>query len=124
MGIQRGDQAGQSTSSTATDSLIEKFGQLNVLDDLIRLRAADHVQHPILAYPSSEKDAASYIYYTGRDLDGMIDDVVAVLVESGFPPVRHRLNSKSTVVGQILTPYSPKRMAPLWLSSPCPMSTW
>lgn len=124
MGIQRGDQAGPSTSSTATDPLIENFGQLNVLDDLIRLRAADHVQHPILAYPSSEKDAASYTYYTGRDLDGMIDDVVAVLVEYGFPPVRHHLDSKSTVVGQILTLYSPKRMAPLWLSSPCLMSTW
>jgi hypothetical protein len=88
MGIQRGDQAGPPTSPTAVDPLIEKLGQLHVLDDLIRLRAADHVQHPILAYPSSEKDAASYNYYTGRDLDDMIDQVVTVLVDSGFPPVR------------------------------------
>lgn len=97
MGIQRGDQAGPSTSSATADRLIEKFGQLNVLDDLIRLRAADHVQRPILAYPSSEKDAASYTYYTGRDLDEMIDNVVAVLVESGFPPVRHNSHSRSIV---------------------------
>lgn len=88
MGIQRGNQAAQAGSSTTTDPLVEKFGQLHVLDDLIRLRAADYVQHPILAYPSSEKDAASYKYYTGRDLDEMIDQVVTVLVDSGFPPVR------------------------------------
>jgi hypothetical protein len=88
MGIQRGDQAGPPSSSTVTDPVIEKFGQLHVLDDLIRLRAADYHQHPILAYPSSEKDAASYNYYTGRDLDDMIDQVVTVLVDSGFPPVR------------------------------------
>ncbi len=124
MGIQRGDQAGPSTSSITTDPLIEKFGQLNVLDDLIRFRAADHVQHPILAYPSSEKDAASYTYYTGRDLDEMIDSVVAVFVESGFPPVRHNSHSRSMAVKQILTLYSPKRTVPLWLSSPCPISTW
>ncbi|OOQ90614.1 NRPS-like enzyme [Penicillium brasilianum] len=85
MGIQRGDQSALAGSSTTTDPLIEEFGQLHVLDDLIRLRAADYVQHPILAYPSSEKDAASYKYYTGRDLDGMIDQVVTVLVESGLP---------------------------------------
>ena len=97
MGIQRGDQEGPSASSTTADPLIVKFGQLNVLDDLIRLRAADHVQHPILAYPSSEKDAASYTYYTGRDLDEMIDNVVAVLVESGFPTVRHNSHSRSIV---------------------------
>ena len=88
MGIQRGNRAAQAGSSTTTDPLIEKFGQLHVLDDLIRLRSADYVQHPILAYPSSEKDAASYKYYTGRDLDEMIDEVVTVLVDSGFPVVR------------------------------------
>lgn len=88
MGIQRGDLSALAGSSTTTDPLIEEFGQLHVLDDLIRLRAADYVQYPILAYPSSEKDAASYKYYTGRDLDGMIDQVVTVLVESGLPLVR------------------------------------
>lgn len=92
MGIQQGDHAGLPTSLTARDPLIEKFGRLHVLDDLIRLCAADHVQHPILAYPSSEKDPASYNYYTGRDLDDMIDQVMTVLVDSGFPPVRQYIS--------------------------------
>lgn len=91
MGIQRGEQtapaASSSTSTITSDPLIEKFGQLHVLDDLIRLRAADFVQHPVLAYPKSDQDAASYTYYTGRDLDAMIDQTVTGLINDGFQPV-------------------------------------
>lgn len=87
MGIQRGDRTAPATSSRTTDPLIQKFGQLHVLDDLIRLRAADAVQDPILAYPNSDKDAASYSYYTGQDLDEMIDHTLAVLLNHGFQPV-------------------------------------
>lgn len=87
MGIQLGDQRAPTASSGISDPLVQQFGQLHVLDDLIRLRAADIIQHPILAYPSSEKDAASYSYYTGRDLDEMIDQTVAVLMNDGFQPV-------------------------------------
>lgn len=94
MAIQREDQNGPACTSNGTDSLIAKFGQLNALDDLIRLRAADQVQLPILAYPNSEKDVASFAYYTGRDLDEMIGRVVGVLVESGFQPVRYLSVSK------------------------------
>lgn len=94
MGIQLGEQTAPAASSSAStvtvtgDPLIEKFGQLHVLDDLIRLRVADFIQYPILAYPESEKDAASYTYYTGRDLDTMIDQTVTVLMNDGFQPVR------------------------------------
>lgn len=87
MGIQRGDQTAPATSSSTTDPLIQKFGQLHVLDDLIRLRAADAIQDPILAYPNSDKDAASYSYYTGQDLDEMINQTLAVLLNRRFQPV-------------------------------------
>lgn len=91
MGIQRGEQtapaASSSTSTATSDPLIERFGQLHVLDDLIRLRATDFIQHPILAYPKTDKDAASYTYYTGRDLDAMIDQTVTTLMNDGFQPV-------------------------------------
>ncbi|KAJ5949326.1 AMP-dependent synthetase/ligase [Penicillium verhagenii] len=86
MGIQRGTSVQPAASSHNSDPLTEKFGQLNVLDDLIRLRAADIVQQPILAYPSSDKDAASYNYYTGLQLDEMIDQTVTTLMEDGFTP--------------------------------------
>ncbi|KAJ5826436.1 hypothetical protein N7474_003574 [Penicillium riverlandense] len=88
MGIQRGGQIVQATSSSTTDALIQQFGQLHVLDDLIRLRAADMVQHPILAYPCSNTDTATatYEYYTGRDMDNMIDKAVTCLMNDGFQP--------------------------------------
>ncbi|KAJ5129945.1 uncharacterized protein N7515_005984 [Penicillium bovifimosum] len=84
MGIQRDGQTSQAGSSSTIDPLVRKFGPLQVLDDLIRLRAADFVQHPILAYPSSEKDPASYDYYTGQDLDSMINQAVTMLMDDGF----------------------------------------
>ncbi|KAJ5179953.1 hypothetical protein N7492_003163 [Penicillium capsulatum] len=88
MGIQRGDRRAPDASSGVTNPLVQEFGQLHVLDDLIRVRAADVIQHPILAYPDSEKDAGSYAYYTGQDLDEMIDQTVAVLMKDGFQPPR------------------------------------
>lgn len=87
MGIQRGSHSESSASSSSIDPLVQKFGQLNVLDDLIRLRAADAIQYPILAYPRSENDAASYDYFTGQDLDELIDQAVTILIDDGFKPV-------------------------------------
>jgi hypothetical protein len=45
------------------------------------------VQHPILAYPSSDQNAASFAYYTGQDLDEMINQAVNVLMNDRFQPV-------------------------------------
>ena len=87
MGIQRCGQAAHAGSSTTINPLVQEFGPLQVLDDLIRLRAADVVQHPILAYPRSENDAASYDYYTGQDLDELINQAIIVLMEDGFKQV-------------------------------------
>ncbi|KAJ5108161.1 hypothetical protein N7456_004836 [Penicillium angulare] len=86
MGIQRDTQAGSPSSSRVVDPLVLKFGQLNILDDLIRLRAADAVQHPILAYPSSGDHTAFYESYTGQDLDELIDQTVVTLIDHGFKP--------------------------------------
>lgn len=87
MGIQRDTQAGSPSSSRVVDPLIQKFGQLNILDDLIRLRAADAIQHPILAYPSSGDHTTFYESYTGQDLDELIDQTVVTLIDHGFKPV-------------------------------------
>ncbi|KGO61007.1 hypothetical protein PEX2_065490 [Penicillium expansum] len=75
MGIQRSDQTAPAASYHTENPLVQEFGQLQVLDDLIRLRAADIVQHPILAYPRSANHAASYDYYSGQILNGMINQM-------------------------------------------------
>ncbi|KXG48476.1 Male sterility, NAD-binding [Penicillium griseofulvum] len=84
MGIQRGTQAALAGSSSSINPLVHKFGSLQVLDDLIRLRAADVVQHPILAYPRFDNDAGSYGYYTGKHLDAMINQAIIMLMDDGF----------------------------------------
>lgn len=98
MGIHRDTQAAHAGSSSTINPLTQEFGVLHVLDDLIRLRAADAVQHPILAYPQSEKDAASYNFYTGQELDDLINQAVVVLMGDGFNQVRFQATSMSTPV--------------------------
>ncbi|KAE8369995.1 hypothetical protein BDV27DRAFT_171705 [Aspergillus caelatus] len=92
MGIPQYNESSDDTPPKTTDSeqLIARFGRLHVLDDLIRLRAADPVQLPILAYPKpSNDDATSYEYFTGQDLDCMIDQTVSTLMDCGFKPPRN-----------------------------------
>ncbi|PYI00534.1 acetyl-CoA synthetase-like protein, partial [Aspergillus sclerotiicarbonarius CBS 121057] len=73
----------------STGDVVARFGRLHLLDDLIRLRAADPVQHPILAYPKPSQDGSvSYESFTGQDLDCMVDHAVYTLMDLGFNPPR------------------------------------
>ncbi|CAK96299.1 hypothetical protein CBS115989_2471 [Aspergillus niger] len=82
------DQGPKPTTNT-TDQVVARFGRLHLLDDLIRLRAADYIQHPILAYPKpSQNGSVSYEYFNGQDLDCMIDYAVCTLMDYGFKPAR------------------------------------
>lgn len=87
MGIQRSDQRAPAASYHTENPLVQGFEQLQVLDDLIRLRAADIVQDPILAYPRSANHAASYNYFSGQDLDDMINQAATRLMGFGFQTV-------------------------------------
>ncbi|KAL3479374.1 hypothetical protein BJX99DRAFT_222531 [Aspergillus californicus] len=78
---------GNVSKANDQEQLIQRFGRLTVLDDLIRLRAADVIQEPILAYPRPSQDApASYEYFTGKELDCMIDQAVCRFLELGISP--------------------------------------
>ncbi|KAL5341091.1 hypothetical protein BJX70DRAFT_386919 [Aspergillus crustosus] len=85
MGIyQYKEPSEKGTQTDSSNDLVARFGRLNILDDLIRLRAADAIQEPILAYPTSSDDGTvSYEYFTGEDLDCMVDQAVCSLMESG-----------------------------------------
>ncbi|KAF7588262.1 hypothetical protein BBP40_005948 [Aspergillus hancockii] len=91
MGIPQYNSASEDApKNTDSDHLVARFGRLHLLDDLIRLRAADAVQHPILAYPKpSTDDTTSYEYFTGQDLDCMIDQTVSTLMDCGFKSTRN-----------------------------------
>lgn len=67
--------------------LYQQFGELKVLDDIIRHRAADDPPAPILAYPRAGT-VADYEYFTGRDLDQLIDGAAKRYLSLGLSPVR------------------------------------
>lgn len=77
------------------ESMVECFGALYGLDDVIRIRAADAVQHPILAYPTADNDTGSYEYFTGRDVDVMVNQAARILMSHGFGPVCLTVESKN-----------------------------
>ncbi|KAL3459291.1 hypothetical protein BJX64DRAFT_206484 [Aspergillus heterothallicus] len=88
MGIpQYSEPSEQVPQANSAEALVQRFGRLTVLDDLIRLRARDADQVPILAYPKASQDGtSSYEYFTGEDLDCMVDQAVCTLMELGIRP--------------------------------------
>lgn len=76
-------------SQECIQSLYDEFGELKVLDDIIRHRAADDVQVPILGYPRFEDSVDDYELFTGKQLDRFIDLAIEKLVSSGLKPVSH-----------------------------------
>ena len=68
--------------------LYDTFGELRVLDDIIRYRAADDPPASILGYPKSEATVNEYENFTGKELDQFVDGAVKYFLESGLKPVR------------------------------------
>jgi hypothetical protein len=68
--------------------LYEQFGELQVLDDIVHHRAVDNPPVPILAYPRSGT-VADYEYFTGKDLDRLIDGATRRYLSLGLRIVRY-----------------------------------
>ncbi|KAI1276494.1 putative NRPS-like enzyme [Xylaria sp. FL0933] len=69
-----------------------QFGRPLMIDDLIRERAKDEHQVPILGYPRYKDKATDYELFTGKDLDRMVDEMCRVLMKAGL-----EMNSRKTV---------------------------
>lgn len=68
--------------------LYDTFGELRVLDDIVRYRAADDPPVPILGYPKSEDTVKEYENFTGKELDQFVDGAVKYFLDTGLKPVR------------------------------------
>ena len=68
--------------------LYDTFGELKVLDDIIRYRAADDPPAPILGYPKSEDTVNEYENFTGKQLDQFVGGAAKYFLEEGLKPVR------------------------------------
>lgn len=56
-------------------------------DDLLRLRAADKTQIPLLCFPKSERGTVDYEDFTGRDIDRFVDQAAKYYLRCGLQPV-------------------------------------
>ncbi|GAW21784.1 hypothetical protein ANO14919_113090 [Xylariales sp. No.14919] len=79
-------------SAEVVEQRIREFGKLWTLDDLIRERAKDEVQVPILGYPRHKDKATDYELFTGKELDRMVDEACWILTKAGV-----EMNSRKTV---------------------------
>ncbi|KAI1180403.1 acetyl-CoA synthetase-like protein [Nemania sp. FL0916] len=79
-------------SADVVQDRIREFGRPLMLDDLIRVRAQDEIQSPILGYPKHKDKAGDYELFTGKDLDRMVDETCRVLMKAGL-----EINSYKTV---------------------------
>lgn len=79
--------------------LYNTYGDLKVLDDIIRHRAADNPPAPILGYPRVENNPNDYEKLTGQQLDKFVDGAVKYFLASGLKPVsqsRNQLQGRSS----------------------------
>ncbi|KAI0911563.1 putative NRPS-like enzyme [Ustulina deusta] len=79
-------------SAEVVEERMRQFGKPLMIDDLIRERAKDEHQVPILGYPRYKDKAADYELFTGRELDRMVDEACWVLMKAGL-----EMNSHKTV---------------------------
>ena len=74
-------------SQERVQNLYDTFGDLKVLNDIIRHRAADNPQAPILGYPRFEYSVDDYERFSGQQLHQFVDATAKHLISSGFKPV-------------------------------------
>ncbi len=76
---------------------IKRFGKMWMIDDLIRERGRDEEQVPILGYPRNKDTASDYEFFTGRELDRMVDEACRAFVTKGFETVRRTSEQRAAV---------------------------
>lgn len=67
--------------------LYDTYGELKVLDDIVRHRAQDDPPRPILGYPKFEQSVDEYELFTGKKLDLFVENAARKLLEAGMHSV-------------------------------------
>jgi hypothetical protein len=66
---------------------MEKEEDLFTYDQMIRQRALDIDQTPLIAYPRSQYGVADYEAISGKQLNRFVDGGVKALIKAGLEPV-------------------------------------
>ena len=70
-----------------TNVVPDKAPPLIIVDDVLRARALDEDQRPLLSFPKSRENTTDYDHYCGRDLDRFVDHATKYYVGKGLEPV-------------------------------------
>lgn len=81
-------------TAEVAEERLRRFGRCYTIDDVVRLRGQDEEQTPILGVPRTKDDPADYEYFTGAQLDRMVDEACRVLEKKGLSVVRSRITEK------------------------------
>jgi hypothetical protein len=66
---------------------VEKEATLFTYDQMIRQRALDTDQTPLIAYPKSQYGVADYETVSGQQLNRFVDGGAKALIKAGLKPV-------------------------------------
>ena len=58
-----------------------------IADDLLRARAADRIQTPLVCFPRTERGVIDYESFTGSDIDRFVDHAAKHYLRHGLQPV-------------------------------------
>lgn len=68
-----------------------------IFDDVIRERAEDEDQVPLIAYPRTKDGVDDYEFFNGKQLHSLVDGAVKALMGMGLEPVVCRSFLKRTM---------------------------
>lgn len=71
----------------SANSAAQSFLSLRTVDELIRQRAQDSDQRPLVVFSASEHGLMDFEQFTGLDLDRFTDAAAKVLISRGLQPV-------------------------------------
>ena len=74
-------------STHAKDESLVAEDEILTVDDLVRARAADKDQIPLIYFPRSERAVTDFDGFNGKDIDRMVDHVAKRYMKTGVKPV-------------------------------------
>ncbi|KAL8738447.1 MAG: hypothetical protein Q9181_000761 [Wetmoreana brouardii] len=72
-----------------SDDSKDDLGEFTLIDDLFKARAKDKVQKPLLAFPTSERGASDFEFFTGKDLDRFVEHAARYYLNGGLKVNKH-----------------------------------
>lgn len=75
------------TGDASLENIPLELENFLIADDLLRARAADKIQTPLLCFPRTERGVIDYEGFTGSDIDRFVDHAAKYYLRHGLQPV-------------------------------------